>query len=68
MVGSLHRFPIDEVLTWVEENHPNDTGQQRTGEATLNGNRENRKRRPAQKASDLGAAEDKVGFPRHILI
>ena len=23
MVGSVHRFPIEQVLTWLEENYPN---------------------------------------------
>jgi len=22
MVGSVHRFPIQQVLSWLEENHP----------------------------------------------
>jgi len=26
MVGSVHRFPIDQVLTWLEENYPNTKG------------------------------------------
>jgi excisionase family DNA binding protein len=27
MVGSVLRFPIDQVLTWLEENHGDTTGQ-----------------------------------------
>ena len=26
MVGSVHRFPINQVLAWLEENHPTTTG------------------------------------------
>jgi excisionase family DNA binding protein len=27
MVGSVHRFPIEQVLMWLEENYPNTVGQ-----------------------------------------
>jgi excisionase family DNA binding protein len=27
MVGSVHRFPMEQVLTWLEENYPNTRGQ-----------------------------------------
>jgi excisionase family DNA binding protein len=26
MVGSVHRFPIDQVLMWLKENYPNTRG------------------------------------------
>lgn len=26
-VGSVHRFPMEQVLTWLEENYPNTRGQ-----------------------------------------
>ena len=25
-VGSVHRFPVDQVLAWLEENYPNTKG------------------------------------------
>jgi excisionase family DNA binding protein len=27
MVGSVHRFPIDQVLMWLEENYPSTRGE-----------------------------------------
>ena len=27
MVGSVHRFPIDQVLTWLKTNYPSTIGQ-----------------------------------------
>ena len=26
MVGSVHRFPMEQVLAWLEENYPNTKG------------------------------------------
>jgi excisionase family DNA binding protein len=27
MIGSVHRFPMEQVLTWLEDNYPNTKGQ-----------------------------------------